>query len=205
MNSGLKSIETDAARFGFKKVRWNAENPHAVAWEIACGQCGAKHKAAWGPDTSPDLMVRNMRRKGWNVRDGKPPQCGSCSKPIVVNKTELKPMSQPAPGGASIPPVAPKIQRQIFSLLEDHFDDAKRIYRVGWSDDHVAKQVGTTTAIVERLRREAFGELAEDPKISTLRDDMEILRMEWEEWNKGMGQKFRDMQARFEALAMRSR
>lgn len=75
----------------------------------------------------------------------------------------------------------PKIARLIYASLDEHFDEVRRLYRSGWSDERIAKEIETSPVIVSRIRAAAYGELAEDPKITALRDDLELIRMEVEE------------------------
>ena len=72
----------------------------------------------------------------------------------------------------------PKIGRKIYGLLDSHFDDLNRTYRRGWDDTRIATEADTSVDLVTRIRREAYGELAEDPRIQVLKDDLELLRME---------------------------
>jgi phosphoserine phosphatase len=68
------------------------------------------------------------------------------------------------------------IMRRVITLLNDHFDMDKRLYRSGWSDELIAKTAETSPEFVVTFRRSAYGELAEDPMISKLRDDVAALR-----------------------------
>lgn len=96
---------------------------------------------------------------------------------------------------------SPKITHTVFQLLDDIFDPATRLYKSGYTDQRVARESGTTEEVVAHLRREVFGELAEDPRISNMRDDLELLRMEAAETfaklQKGIG----ELQSRLEQVA----
>lgn len=65
-----------------------------------------------------------------------------------------------------------KIARRVYGLLDDHFDDQKRVYRPSWSDAAVADAAKTSEELVARIRREAYGELAEDPFVTNAKRDM---------------------------------
>lgn len=205
-------IADEAAEFGFRLVRLADRrsdniggNPHAQAWEIACSGCRAAYKAAWGPDTSPSLMVRNMHKKGWDVRAKRAPLCPTC-----IRQRKVIPMNTRASGahaGASAPlavamnvAVSAKITRTVFSILEDRFDEAKRLYRDGWTDERTAKEAGTTVEIVQRLRREAFGELAEDPRVTAFKDDLALLRLDIEQAMLALGRRCDEMASRLTGL-----
>jgi len=210
-------IAAEAVDYGFHKVKAAAANvggnPHALAWQIVCGGCGARYKAAWSPDTSAAIMVRNMHKKGWDVSAKKAPACPTC-----IHKAKVIPMTAKANGGASLgeasavkflPPgekaeftsPAPRIQRAVFSLLDDRFDEGTHLYRDGWTDERVAKEVGTTPDVVKRLRIEGgYGELAEDPRVSALKDDLVLLRLEVEEHVKAFNRKVDDLASRVAGL-----
>jgi hypothetical protein len=57
---------------------------------------------------------------------------------------------------------------------------------------------------VTRLRREAFGELAEDPVIGSLRDDITLTKMELDERVSGLKAEFEkkltDLATRFDVI-----
>lgn len=91
----------------------------------------------------------------------------------------------PAPAFNVTPPATPptishvgnpKIARAVFAALEDHFDVGKRLYRGSYTDEMIAKETGAALDYVMRMRKEAYGELAEDPVVTKLREDMERLK-----------------------------
>lgn len=187
----LHSIEAEAASYGIRKV--TLAGTHTGRWRVECG-CGTSVLKGWQPNSSPDLMVRNMRRQGWIIDWGRTPVCPACQqqqkeqqRTMTTNKT------------ASLGP-DPKIARRIYALLDDHFDEPRRVYKAGWSDERIAKEIDTSVQIVERIRREAYGELAEDPVVTALREDIELLRMETEENQKTLLGKLAELELRIGAL-----
>jgi hypothetical protein len=72
----------------------------------------------------------------------------------------------------------PKIARRIYAALDEHFDEDRKLYRTGWADAKVAETLDVSIDLVTRIRREAYGELAEPPEIQGFRDDLELLRMQ---------------------------
>lgn len=379
----LQRIEYDAARYGFNKVRGpRAPGQSKVAWQIKCSKCPRDFRAYWGPDTSPDLMVRNMRQRQWDVGRGERPLCPDCAHPSKSKAPDQKPEHQsfdrhmpPVPktalfnalfkavqiseeedpkvlvhaksaGAAEMlkaalkqgamvearsvdpakstvaisvmahaerearkietmkelevatvavetlrekklralekaravrsektkvrraerearaaerlryraliratlkektiirpngstgvtgsawddsktvltnvettsmqpnkndmtalqpqrPNPAPRITHAVFQSLDAHFDAQKRLYTGGFSDAKVAKQCGTTEDVVAWLRRETFGDLAEDPRVSNLRDDVELLRMEMTESIKSWHVRLAEIDSRLEQL-----
>jgi hypothetical protein len=216
----LRQIESDAARFGFIKNyshSRDSEGGRNVVWQIHCSKCPREFSAYWGVRTSPALMVKNMRRRGWDIGLGERPLCPDCAHP----KRDYTPPVKPPPNGAEryvqpetaivaalkkaveqkqpamiaplvprankekpmtetkAPPTpSPKISHAVFGLLDDTFDAEKRQYKNSYSDARVAQECGTTEEVVVWLRRETFGELAEDPIITTLKEEIELMRME---------------------------
>lgn len=73
---------------------------------------------------------------------------------------------------------SPKITRKINTILEEHFNDKTGMYSNGWSDERVAKEVGTTEKVVAGWRIEAFGELAEHPRITEFAESLQLFEME---------------------------
>jgi hypothetical protein len=86
----------------------------------------------------------------------------------------------PAPAAAAAAP-ALRLQRRVMALLEAHFDDTAGAYRNGYSDARVAEETEAAVTAVERIRADAFGALAEDPRIAALREELELLSMVYEE------------------------
>jgi len=84
----------------------------------------------------------------------------------------------------------PKLARKIYAALDDHFDDVKKRFAPGWDDQRIAKELDVSPELVIRIRREAYGELAEDPAISVLRDDVELLKMELADASDKLGKEY---------------
>ena len=101
---------------------------------------------------------------------------------------EMNPNSNPTP--------KPKIAHAVFQELDAVFDSETRLYKSGYTDQRVATDCGTSEEVVAFLRRETFGELAEDPRITGLREDLELARME-------MTDVLKKMNALYDALASR--
>lgn len=185
MTAPLSDIRREASAYGFFPV--TDPNTRKVRWHLRCA-CGHERDFGWGGDTSPDLMVKNMRNKGWQMRRAADPVCPSCQKKekkeMHVTKTVMGP--------------DPKIARRIYAALDDHFDDQRKLYASGWSDEKVAKEIGTSLELVTSIRREACGELAEDPEMTKLKDDIGYLRIEFEEAVSKLSKDFNARQTELE-------
>ena len=158
-------LEVEAATIGFRKVHLPELN--ATRWVVACEDCGTESSHGWPVATAPTVMIRNMRRIGWRI-DKKHRKCPECIKKERPVKASAAPQIGPDP----------KIARKIYALLDEHFDEGKRLYRPGWTDAKIAETIDVSTEIVVHIRRIGYGELAEDPALQILRDDLEMLRME---------------------------
>lgn len=102
---------------------------------------------------------------------------------------------------AQQPTPTPKITHSVFQCLDGVFDANKRLYKNGFSDARVAKECGTSEQVVAYLRTETFGELAEDPRYSALRDDIDLLAMESAEMFAKLQKQLGDVRSRLEQLA----
>lgn len=181
-SSTLQRIELEARTFGLNKIQAHG----AVTWVVVCKVCKKEHRARWSPSTPPEAMVKSLRAKGWQIGNGHDPVCN-----CVKNRRQKMGASELRNGTAltvvgSDPKsqTQAKLNRAIFGLLEDHFDDEKRLYREGWSDARVAKETGASESFVTSTRAMAFGDLAEDPKITALRDDIQLATMELDDCRK---------------------
>ena len=64
-------------------------------------------------------------------------------------------------------PAASSNLADVYMLLEDGYDKARRDYRVGWSDDRIAKDAGVSVELVTRRREQDYGPIA-PPKIDPI-------------------------------------
>lgn len=164
-------IEEEALKWGFKKVQRDGVTNKPAHWTIQCDECERVVEHTWDARTSPEIMVRNMRNAHWDVTYKGKARCPTC-----INKRESvvnKPLQNAGPDL--------KIARKIYAALDDHFNDEKKLYFPGWDDQRIAKELAVSPELVIRIRKEAYGELAESPEISMLRDDVELLKMELKE------------------------
>lgn len=159
-----------------------------IRWRVTCDGCGATRDHDWGISPQYKQGLATLTREGWRA-EFKKFTCKACISKEKTVKHQTPPVQMsPALGelrSPLVPSVAPtpigpdpKIARKIYGLLDDHFDEKTRRYKSPWSDEKIAAAADTALALVVRIRREAYGELAEDPVLATLRDDFELLRME---------------------------
>lgn len=100
-----------------------------------------------------------------------------------------------------LPTPSPKITHAVFQLLDGVFDPAKRLYKSGYTDQRVAKEAGTSEDVVLYLRTETFGQLAEDPRLGNIRDDLELLGMDAAEKFAALQKALGELRSRIEQVA----
>lgn len=163
VNVAAERIAVEAAAYGILRTAHTPGQPSM--WKVSCSKCDNYETHNWANDYQPRGMVSRFRHRGWVLLDKTPPMCRDCSKGVkTLASTSIGP--------------DPKIARKIYALLDEHFDDVKRLYRSPWNDQRIAKTIDISPDIVMRIRKEAYGELAEDPALQGFRDDLEIIRME---------------------------
>lgn len=161
----LKNIADEAAKFGVTKA---VGADRTTKWRVTCDLCGKSDDNGWAPNTPPEVIVKNLRNKRWNLDLKHPPICPSCQE---TSKMTTKPQLGPDP----------KIARPIYQLLDDHFNEKTRRYDSNWSDERVATEAKTSPELVTHIRSEAYGELAEDPAVAVVRESIDYLRIEIED------------------------
>jgi len=140
-------------------------NSGRSGWYIHC-KCGASQTIGRPINCIPEHLVPAFKREGWDISLKYPPVCAQCQKgERKVTSTSVAPN--------------PKIARQIYASLDDHFNEKKRVYNSGWSDAKIAKELDVSVSVVTAIRKEAYGELAEDPAITAFKEDIELLKLEF--------------------------
>lgn len=163
---GQKALVADAATINVHPKRIHFGDRMAIKWVSTCQCCETERAWGWPDNTSTRFMLQNMERAGWTYDKKLGLVCDVCNE-----KAASKEMSK-------VDSINPKLQRKVFNLLDDHFDEDKRLYRAGWSDKKIADEAQTSEQFVTSLRKGAYGELAEDPAITMIRADINALSNE---------------------------
>jgi hypothetical protein len=143
-------------------------------WAVTCGHCGKDADVFRSDVRQAQQILGHFTRTGWVLARRTSPYCSKeCSK--AEKAMSSQPNNTKAPAVPAIGP-NPLIMRRVITLLNDQFEMKTRLYREGWSDDRVAKEAETSPEFVITFRRSAYGELAEDPMITKLRDDVAALK-----------------------------
>ena len=168
MSIKLEGSHARALKWGIARTAYSPGGPSSE-WVIQCA-CGKQETRGWPIDMPSDAMVKKFTQQGWRMSVKHQPVCNDCQK---KERKVSKPVQVAGPD--------PKIARRIYAALDDHFDEAKRLYRAGWDDAKVAETLDVSLECVSRIRREAYGEIAEAPEIQGFRDELALLRMEMED------------------------
>jgi len=177
--NAFHGVRADAALYGF--VTTHEPGTHQSKSKITCSNpdCGSVLERIFKPNHSPQFMCKNVQNKGWRVNLKKPPLCPTCYRsskapaPAPAPKKEIEDMTLKA--SPSPIPVNARLTRLVNDKLNDVFNETTRRYTEGWSDERVANETETSLLFVESYRRGAFGELAEDPGLASLRNDVDAL------------------------------
>jgi len=148
---------------------------------ITCGKCGREERQHFavmqqsGKDDD-NIVERLATRKfeGWKI--GKSPgqhRCPDCvaraaqMRYVHAEKEGITPMLTTTPPRE----MSRTDRRLIFAKLEEAYGDEKTDYQRDWTDDRVAKDLGTPVAWVRLVREENFGPLATNPEIDRVLDE----------------------------------
>lgn len=63
---------------------------------------------------------------------------------------------------------AKKVKRLIYQALEEYYDDSKKAYRPGHSDERIAKEVGAAVEFVKSIRETDFGPQAAPTEVQAM-------------------------------------
>jgi hypothetical protein len=189
--AAVLQLEAEAAAYGFRKIQ---DGQGKVRFVVTCTDCGREGSVFHAALRDERQLLAHFAKHGWMFVRREAQYCSTqCSRSAKEKQRiareqrredEMKhPLPPPAPVPAPAParePVAsigpdPKILRRVITLLNDHFDSEKRVYESGWSDERIAKEAAAALDFVLKYRVGAYGELAEDPEIGKLRDDLKAM------------------------------
>lgn len=71
---------------------------------------------------------------------------------------------------------AMKRQRQMFQLLDDHFDADKGMFATGWDDARIARETGLAESHIVKTREAAYGPIKLSPEVMKLQADLSQTR-----------------------------
>lgn len=170
-----------------------------------CTECDAKADVVVVGTLNPELIAKNVCRKGWRAWPYKQSKtyCPKCLGPSAANNPnseleKVKPMSSSV---ISLKDPTPDQRFAIRGHLDKSFDDSKGMFLDDMSDQRIAELVGVPRACVERIREMAYGSIKVDPVIAGLRAELVGLRSEMDAMQTGLDnlkKKGMDMGSRLE-------
>jgi hypothetical protein len=162
---GIDAIKKEAARLNLELMKSTPdEGSPIVRWGCTCSECGTKVMTHFKTMTDPSRVVAAIESKGWEFWQNQP-VCPTC-----VNKAKQEKKMTNTPKNDVIANL--KLQRKVFDLLNEHFSETSRTYSNGWSDKKIAEAAQTSEVFVAKLRNEAYAELAEDPMVTAIRNEI---------------------------------
>jgi hypothetical protein len=189
--AAVLQLEAEAAAYGFRKIQ---DGQGKVRFVVTCTDCGREGSVFHAALRDERQLLAHFAKHGWMFVRKEAQFCSTqCSRSAKEKQRiareqrreeEMKHPITPAPTAPAQAPAHapvgaigpdPKIARRVITLLNDHFDSEKRVYEPGWSDERIAKEAAAALDFVTKYRREAYGELAEDPEIAKLRDDLKAM------------------------------
>lgn len=148
----------EAATFGI--IRTTPPGGTRSQWVTTC-ECGQVHSRGWKTNMPPEAMTKFLTNAGWKVSTRHKPICPECNKEALMTRRN------PAEGA----PLDPKTMRILLNSLDACFNEETLRYCDGNSDATVARDTDLPIETVIQVRREAYGELAEDEELTQLRKD----------------------------------
>lgn len=159
--SSIRVMQEEAEKFG---ITLTNIAPSTGRWSCKCVACGDEHITRFKPMTDIARVKAAIEQEGWAFPRNKPvcPTCIAAAKKVrqMGNTTKIETV------------VNPKLQRKVYALLDDHFNETTKLYVNGWSDKKIAEAAETSEQFVASVREEAYGKLAEDPAITAIRNEI---------------------------------
>lgn len=162
--SSIRVMQEEAEKFG---ITLTNIAPSTGRWSCKCVACGDEHITRFKPMTDIARVKAAIEQEGWAFPRNKP-VCPTC----IAAAKKARQMSNVT---TKIETANPKLQRKVFALLDDHFNEMTGFYEAGWSDKKVAETAQTSEQYVANLRNGAYRALAEDPAITAIRNEISDL------------------------------
>lgn len=132
---------------------------------IACSRCGAEEtkSAAHGVRVDEHTLATAFRSKGWRVEDRRDrhlcPACAAKQQDEARARRAEKEAALAEQKPDRSPAAAVKLG-ELYMMLSDAYEPARKLYKQGWSDDRIAKETGLAIEFVRSRREQDFGPLA---------------------------------------------
>lgn len=147
---------------------------HRAAQVIACHRCPVEKVVMAHNGRFPEhTLVARFEKCGWGVsRDGAH-LCPDCrTKEIAARRAGRTPSPEektmaaaPAPSAS---PSASGAIVELYMLLDDKYQRARKAYVAGYSDERIAKELGLSVTVVAERREKDFGPVVVDTTLADL-------------------------------------
>jgi len=148
---------------------------------LLCSICDRQETLTQTKSLPPEALAQKFKAHGWDVKLGrKKVVCPHCrNKPKEVNDPMSKITKMPT-AKASAQPVGhlpnPRQQRQIYSLLDEHFREEVGRYLNGYSDQKISDETGIAVDVIRTLRRQAYGDIKPPSEVAAFQSEVKDLK-----------------------------
>ena len=132
---------------------------------IRCSSCGSEDHVGSGQGSRlpEEVIATRFRAKGWCVEQRKDrhlcPSCVAKDQEQVRARRAEKEAATAEQKSERSPAAAVKLG-ELYMMLSDAYEPARKLYKTGWSDDRIAKETGLAVEFVRARREQDFGPLA---------------------------------------------
>lgn len=134
--------------------------------------CGAVSHRGFKLEMPEDGISKILNRHGWEIDNRcRRARCPACAGNVQRSEDETMEQS----------PDALRKQRQMYNLIDEHFDAKRGAYAPGWDDARISKETGLSVPSVTRAREAVAGPIRVDPVIEEAMNSLGRARKELED------------------------
>lgn len=151
-----------------------------MAAQLECKCCSNREAISLRKHLPPEVIAKKFGTMGWDVNrtNGTCPACKIAEKqaPKQAPKQEAemvivapkKPVEPVQAKTVSLAEPTMRQMRDIFEALEMYWSSDNGHYTGGYSDEKIGLEMGLPSAVIAKVRKEAFGDFKLDPEIEAL-------------------------------------
>ena len=146
---------------------------------LECKLCGEHESISLRKHLPPEVLAKKFGSMGWDVNrtNGTCPACKMKAKdrPPAEEKTVaiIQAIKPQQPKTLTEPTM--RQMRDIFEALEMYWASDKGQYTGGYSDEKIGQEMGLPSAVIAKVRKEAFGDFKFDPEVEALMEELNAL------------------------------
>jgi len=152
-----------------------------MAARLECKSCQNHELITLRKHLPPEVIAKKFGSMGWDVNrtNGTCPACKMAPHPKqeaeMVIVAPKKQVDQPQAKTVSLAEPTMRQMRDIFEALEMYWSSEKGQYTGGYSDEKIGLEMGLPSAVIVKVRKEAFGDFKFDPEIEALMTEAKVL------------------------------